>query len=34
MANDWIFNHFNSINLDIRESKDGTWIDQKCTPVG
>ena len=32
MANDWIFNHFNSINLDIRESKDGTWIDQKCTP--
>lgn len=32
MVNDsYILNHFNSVNLDIRETKDGTWIDQKCT---
>lgn len=24
--------HLNSINLDLRNSKNGRWIDQKCTP--
>ena len=32
MANNWISNHFKDLDLDVRKSKDGTWIDQKCTP--
>lgn len=24
--------HFNDINLDLKKSKNGRWIDQKCTP--
>jgi hypothetical protein len=28
----WIIDYFKPINLDLRKSKDGTWIDQKCTP--
>lgn len=27
----YILNHLSHVNLDIRETKDGTWIDQKCT---
>ena len=28
--NAYILNHLQSINLDIRQTHDGTWIDQKC----
>lgn len=28
--NSYILNHLQSINLDIRQTHDGTWIDQKC----
>ena len=28
----FIEKHLNSINLDLRNSKNGRWIDQKCTP--
>ncbi len=32
MANEWIERYFNELDLDVRKSHDGTWIDQKCTP--
>lgn len=32
MAGEWIHQHLDTVNLDVRETHDGTWIDQKCTP--